>query len=184
MKKLIHIATQSDTIPTKLGATDNPGVDTLIANGFRWCDDATIPALAEGYERSAVRWDDSGDGVNGVAVYQDRLTAEIQAENYVMDLTLNGPRYVLENQYIILCDALRQSLGQQPAQTKLGFEELPAMMMALKAANVAAYETLRDAMDMVNAALIRYDVRWWDGAVYHTQPELQAASLKILELAQ
>jgi hypothetical protein len=122
--------------------------------------------------------------VDGVIVDSPEARLAIQAEQYAADLTANAPRYVLENQYMILCDALRQALGQAPTQAKLGFEELPVMMMTLKAGSKDAYEKLRDAMDMVNAALIRYDVRWWDNAVWHPQPELQGASLKILELAQ
>ena len=34
------------------------------------------------------------------------------------------------------------------------------------------------------AALIRHDVRWWDGAVWHPQPELAEASNAIMGLVQ
>jgi hypothetical protein len=124
------------------------------------------------------------DYETGVATYTDRANVEIEAEQYAADLMANAPRYVLENQYIILCDVLRQALGQAATRGKLSFEELPTMMMMLKAGSKDTYEKLRDAMDMINSALIRYDVKWWDSAVWHPQPELTEASAKILELAQ
>ena len=151
-----------------------------IDNRLRAWAIAQLTPVEFGYERAII----SVDRNTGWVEYRDLLKTEIAAKTYAADLANNGARYVLENQYIILCDALRQALGQSAMHEKLGFEELPTMMMMLKAGNVAAYESLRDAMDMVNAALIRHDVRWWDDAVYHTQPELQDASLKILELAQ
>ena len=80
MKTLINIETQSTTIPDRLPGIDNPNADTLLANGWRYADPDGIPALADGYTRSAIRWEDSGDSVNAVAVYQDRLIAEITAE--------------------------------------------------------------------------------------------------------
>jgi hypothetical protein len=141
---------------------------------------ANLAPVQDGYTRIGV----TVDYDNGTAVANDGLTSEIESETYASDLAANASRYVLENQYIILCDALRQALGQPATHAKLGFEELPVMMMMLKAGSKDAYEKLRDAMDMVNAALIRYDVRWWDTAVYHPQPELQEASLKIMELAK
>jgi hypothetical protein len=123
--------------------------------------------------------------IDGVIVDAPQYVKEVLAgEAYAADLASNGERYVLENQYIILCDALRQALGQTATHEKIGFDVLPVMMLTLKAGSKDAYEKLRDAMDMVNSALIRYEVKWWDTAVYHSQPELQAASLKILELAQ
>lgn len=167
--------------PNPLNGIYNPTEEQRLAAGYRYAP--VLPTLAEGMVRvSAVLVE--GDGVTGAWQVVDKAQAEIDAEAYASDFAANGARYVLENQYIILCDALRQALSQQATQQKLGFEELPTMMMMLKAGNVAAYDSLRDALDMVNAALIRYDVRWWDGATYHSQPELQAASIKILELAQ
>ena len=180
MRFLIEIATQNTKRPTKLGNSDNPDETILIANGFRWADDSTIPAVQDGYERSPVRWGDAGDGINAVAVYEDTLKADRLASEYAADLAENGPRYVLENQYIILCDVLRTALGGQAAREKLGFDELPTMMLTLKAGNHATYEQLRDAMDMINSALIRYDVRWWDTAMWHSQPELAESSNAIM----
>ncbi len=82
MKTLINIADQSTVIPDKLGEYDNPNADTLLAHGWRYADPDGIPALADGYTRSAIQWEDSGDGVNAVAVYQDRANADITAEQY------------------------------------------------------------------------------------------------------
>lgn len=105
-------------------------------------------------------------------------------ERYALDLSRNGGRYVLENQYLILCDILRQALGQEPIQEKLGFDELPVMMLQLKSGSEASYEKMRDAMQMLNMALIRYDVKWWDDCVWHTQPELVESVNQILGMVQ
>ena len=178
---MVHLPDQATVKPNRIGNIDNPNCETLLAHGWRYTTE--LPPVAEGYERGPITWVE-GDGTNAMAQYTDTLIADRLAAEAAADLAANGSRYVLENQYILLCDALRQALGLSPAQAKLGFEELPGMMMMLRAGSKDAYEKLRDAMDMVNAALIRYDVRWWDSAVWHPQPELQAASLKILELAQ
>jgi hypothetical protein len=181
MKKNIITGAESENWPNVIGATINATPEQAQAAG--WRDVPEQPPLEAGYTRVSSAFGE-GDGVTGAWTVVDRLQQEIDAEQAAADLATNAPRYVLENQYIILCDALRQALGQTAIRAKLGFEELPPMMMMLKAGNKDAYESLRDALDMVNAALLRYDVRWWDNAVYHPQPELQAASLAILELAK
>lgn len=117
--------------------------------------------------------------VKSVPVVPPVLTPE---EKYALDLEMNGSRYVLENQYLVLCDVLRQALGLDPTKEKLGFEELPIMMMQLKVDSESNYNKLRDAMQMLNMALIRYDVRWWDNCVWHAQPELTNSVNSIMGL--
>lgn len=121
--------------------------------------------------------------IDGVRVDDGKPTPSIEEINAIAEaenLAVNTPRYVLENQYIVLCDALRTALGQTATQTKLGFEELPGMMLTLKAGSKDSYEKFRDAMDMVNSALVRYDVRWWDTARWHSEPLLVNAAQQIL----
>lgn len=176
-----NIHTQETQIPSRIGPT--AGVtwenSSQVLRDIGWRIEPPIPPVPDGFVRVSIRLVE-GDGELGAWEVRDRPTSEIEAEQYAADLTANGARYVLENQYLILCDVLRQALGQTATQRKLGFEELPGMMLAVKAANHAAYEKLRDAMDMINSALIRYDVRWWDAAAWHPQPELTEQSNAIL----
>jgi len=178
-----HIITQQDWTEhasqelSRVTGTYPPTEEQKRAAG--WRDVPEQPPLEAGYTRVSSTFGE-GDGVTGAWECVDRLTSEIEAERYGADLAANGERYVLENQYILLCDVLRQALGQAPNQQKLGFDVLPVMMLTLKAVNKDAYEKFRDAMDMLNSALIRYDVRWWDGAVWHAQPELTEATNAIM----
>jgi hypothetical protein len=173
-----NINTQSETIPDQIDGTYPPTIEQLRAAG--WRDVPPQPPLEAGFSRVSATFGEGLDGVTGAWTVVDRATVEIDAEQAAVDLAVNGERYVLENQYILLCDVLRQALGQAPNQQKLGFDALPVMMLTLKAANKDAYEKFRDAMDMLNSALIRYDVRWWDGAVWHAQPELAEATNAIM----
>ena len=162
MKTLINIADQSTILPNKLGGIDNPNETTLLANGWRWADDATIPALAEGVTRSPISWADSGDGVNAVAVYTDRPTANITAEQYAADLAANGTRYALQNQYMALCGQLT---GQAPC--KLGFAELQAIVEGMMATDPNTAMGLSVRLLTLNAALVREGgVQWWDNCVF------------------
>jgi hypothetical protein len=95
------------------------------------------------------------------AEYAKSLVAEQEAQKL--------DRWVLENQYILACDQLRGAMGQAPTQTKLGFAELVPMMQTLRVANRDAYEMLRDTMDMLNTALFRHDIQWWNTCVWHPE---------------
>jgi len=177
MKKNIITGAESTDWPNVIGGTVNAEPSRAQAEG--WREKPEQPPLEDGYTRVSATFGE-GDGVTGAWTVVDRATSEIDAEQATADLAANGERYVLENQYILLCDVLRQALGQDPNQQKLGFDVLPVMMLTLKAVNKDAYEKFRDAMDMLNSALIRYDVRWWDGAVWHAQPELTEATQAIM----
>lgn len=167
MKFLIEISTQSREVPTRLPGVDNPNETTLLANGRRWADDATIPALADGYTRSAIRWEDSGDGVNAVAVYQDRANAEITAEQYAADLAANGTRYALQNQYLALCDQLAGGTNH----VKLGFADLEAIVKGLMATDPNTAVALSLQLLTLNAALVREGgVQWWDNCEWKELP--------------
>lgn len=103
----VNILTQSTAKPDRIGATLNPTPDQYRAAGWRQCE--PLPVVADGWTRSPVMWVDS-DGTNAIAyfvdvapaatgytrvtdvtwtnvgtpqvagIYQDRLTADIEAE--------------------------------------------------------------------------------------------------------
>ena len=98
------------------------------------------------------------------------------------DLATNGRQYVLENQYILLCDALRQSLGQEPTQTPVTEEDFPIMLLTLKRTNREVYETIRDAFALVTGKLVTYNLKWMDTVCWHGDPELADASNAIVGL--
>lgn len=97
------------------------------------------------------------------------LTPEQLSDLRADELAANGERWALENRYITLCDQLRMALGQQATRAKLGFENLEPMMLELKQAAPDAYRDLYDGMAMLNSALIRFDVKWWDTCTWHPE---------------
>lgn len=147
-------------IETEIGTTHNPTIEIAATIGWRCI--VAIPEPPEGYKVNGWTFDDL-DGINCNLVISDM--ENIAEEN----LKVNGDRWLLENRYIACCDQLRTVLGQTPNRIKLGFAELVPMMAQLKAVSSLGYSDLRDNMDMLNMALIRYDTKWWDDCVWHPE---------------
>ena len=115
----------------------------------------------------------------------DAITDDmIQADATLIDLAANGERYVLENQYILLCDALRQILEQAATQTAISESEFPMLLLTLKRANKDTYETIRDAFNLVTSKLVTKKIDWMDTVCWHPQTELMEASMAIMGLVK
>ena len=111
-------------------------------------------------------------------------TPEQIAEQAQADLAANGERYVLENQYILLCDALRGILGQTPDKTAISEAAFPVMLLGLKKASEPTYNTIRDAFALVTGKLVTYNLKWMESVCWHPDPELAEASNAIMGLVQ
>jgi hypothetical protein len=87
--KMVNLATgRIEETPPTIGGVDIPSRETLLAAGYR--DIPVLCDVAAGYERSPASYVE-GDGVTAQAVYQDRLTSEIEAEREAARLQSFAP---------------------------------------------------------------------------------------------
>jgi hypothetical protein len=163
MKKNIITGAESADWPNVIGNTVNASPAQAQAAG--WRDVPEQPDIAAGYTRISAAFGE-GDGVTGAWTVVDRLTSEIEAEAAAADLAANGTRYVLENQYLTMCD----QLTGKAAHEKLGFAELQAIIEGLMASDPNTAVVLSLRLLTLNAALVREaGVQWWDGCRWHQE---------------
>jgi hypothetical protein len=158
-----------DGVPESYAMADgrfvnHPTLAIMAPDGWRLVSSKAEPESGWRVTKWNVLLNDGGETV--------RLEIEEQENIAAVELAANGERWALDNRYIGYCDQLRVALGGQQTKTKLGFEELEPMMLTLKAASLQSYNDLRDAMQVANSALIRFDVRWWDNCVWHPEVEI------------
>ena len=171
---MININTQSTEVPNIIGATWNPDKEMLLANGWRDYDPSSVPPIPDGYERLVSVWIKDPTEVDPItsvddyksAVFtytdtlkQDRLDAEKAA-----DLEANHDRYVLEDQYVLLCNYLTNSSDN----TVLGMDVLQSYLMAMAGTNFPREVLLSQYVVALQVGLQRLGgIMWWDSCRYH-----------------
>jgi hypothetical protein len=154
---LININDQSTNVPSQLGDTKAPGFDILKNYGWRIADE-TIP-LEEGYERIWLQdWNDMDRALPLDTLISDRLERERLA-----NLEANRDRWLLENNFLLLCD----SLTNTTEHAKLGFPEIEVIITGLMETNQTVAVQLSLKLLMLDSALKRYDLLWWDSCEWH-----------------
>ena len=156
---LININDQSIEIPMHIGNTKAPGFDILKNYGWRVADE-TIP-LEDGFERIWLQdWNDMDKAIPLDALISDRLERERLA-----NVEANRERWTLENNFLLLCDSLTNS----DTHTKLGFPEIEVIMTGLMESNQTLAVQLSLKLLMLDSALKRYDLLWWDSCEWHPE---------------
>jgi len=89
-------------------------------------------------------------------------------------------QYVYENVFLMICDALTG----QTSHAKLPMEQLSMILLQVKAVDKPKYENIRDALQMLNAALTRENVKWWDTCTWHSEPPAAAGAQQLMSLMQ
>ena len=167
--KTVNIITQETVIPDRIGATLNPTWEQYQAVGWRYKQE--IPVLAAGYERSPITWIE-GDGTTAMAIYQDRLTSEIEIEQTEIVLAAEAVRQSAksdllkhtENKYLDIC---QQLTGMR---VKLGFAELEEIIGQLMLTDKDLAVALTLKLLTLDAAGKRYGgLNWWDDIVWHEE---------------
>lgn len=181
-----NIITQeiTDTLPTSTGPNNwNASIEQLRAIG--WREISIIDDPQEGYRITRQGVEDI-DGINcritvissiNIAEEQAQIQAHQQAA-YEQDLVDNAPRYIYENAFLMLCDRLTN----QTSHYKLTIEQITGILLQIKPADKDAYEDLRDFLYMLNSALIRYNVCWWDDCTWREVPALIQGAEQLISL--
>jgi hypothetical protein len=100
--------------------------------------------------------------------------AQRQAEAAAADLLANGERYVAENEYILLCDAIAGTPG---AHTRLGLGDLQTALVGLIIVAPARQNAIFQYLMGLQIGLQRLGgVNWWDNCTWHNQPAIVAAA--------
>ena len=89
-------------------------------------------------------------------------------------------QFVYENTFLLICDALTG----QTSHAKLPMEQLSMILLQVKAMDKPKYENLRDALSMLNAALTRENVKWWDTCAWHPEVQAVAGAQQLMSLMQ
>ena len=58
------------------------------------------------------------------------------------------------------------------------------ILLQVKAMDKPKYENLRDALSMLNAALTRENVKWWDTCAWHSEVQAVAGAQQLMSLMQ
>jgi hypothetical protein len=162
--------------PGLIPRKSNPTLSEAIAEGWReYVPLASIPANAR-----TVAWVDDGarytETVTEVWTEAELTAQETQrhAEAAAADLLANGERYVAENEYILLCDAIAGTPG---AHTRLGLGDLQTALVGLIAKAPARQNAIFQYLMGLQVALQRLGgVGWWDACTWHDQPAIANAA--------
>lgn len=156
---LINIVTQSIEVPNKIDNIMAPGFDILKQYNWRIADETIL--LEEGYERIWVQdWNDIDRAIPLDTLISDRLERERLA-----DIEKNRERWMMENQFIVLCN----NITNTEEYKKLGFVELEAAISLIMQSNPDTAVGLSLRLLMIDAALKRFDLLWWDTCVWHPE---------------
>lgn len=173
----VNLATGVIGIPARIDNITNPqfAPEFLLSKGYRQADPPAAPA--PGYERlAAVSWvQDPQAPARAVPEYHDTLIADREAREYAQDLTNNFSRYVYQNTFLLMCDSLKG----QDTHEKLTMDELTMLALVLRKTDKTKYENTRDGLTTINAALIRYDVGWWDNCSWNTNGTVVIAATNL-----
>jgi len=162
--------------PGLIPRKSNPTLSEAIAEGWReYVPLASTPANAR-----TVAWVD--DGARYTETVAEIWTAEElaaqetqrQAEAAAADLLANGERYVAENEYILLCDAIAGTPG---AHTRLGLGDLQTALVGLIAKAPARQNAIFQYLMGLQIGLQRLGgVNWWDNCTWHDQAAIATAA--------
>lgn len=149
-------------------------LEHVIADGWR----EYVPSVLPNIKSST--WVDTGTMYVESNVVQytqeelDALSAEQQAAAVAADLQVNGERYVAENEYILLCDAIAGTPG---AHVKLGLGALQTALVGIITTAPARQNAIFQYLMGLQIALQRLGgVHWWDTCVWHDQQAIADAA--------
>jgi hypothetical protein len=173
--------------------TDNPQlvspIPAHLPNCENWAANATTEQiLAAGYRPYTPATPPDGERITESHIEHDAwrawqvidATANILEEAEAAaaaEFANHSERYSYGDAFLLLCDRVTGKADH----ARLTFEELPARLLAIKAANREQYEDLRDAFDLINSACFKkFGLDWWDSCVWIDHPVIIAAAQQIL----
>jgi hypothetical protein len=162
--------------PGLIPRKSNPTLAEAIAEGWReYVPLASFPANAR-----AVTWVDGGGRYTETVteIWTDGELAaqetQRQAEAAADDLLANGERYVAEDEYILLCDAIAGTPG---AHVRLGLGDLQTALVGLIAKAPARQNAIFQYLMGLQIGLQRLGgVNWWDSCTWHDQAAIVNAA--------
>lgn len=173
----VNLQTGQVGVPEVIGSTHHPIANPpfLLENGYRMAEEPSKPA--EGYERLApVTWrQDPTNSSRALPEYHDTSIADRLEREAAEDLERNFSRYMYQDAFLLVCDRIAGNTNH----TKLPMETLTVAFLQIRASDKDQYEKLRDGLQVINAALTRYETVWWDNCTWnsHTGVVQQATSL-------
>jgi hypothetical protein len=168
-------------IPESIPGVSNPRLSDMLARGWMIYAPSDTPHI------KASHWEKHGDACVQVVddtYSQEELAAQAaqaaedeaarKAEEAAADLQANGERYVAENEYILLCDAIAGTPG---AHVKLGLGDLQTALVGLITVAPARQNAIFQYLMGLQIGLQRLGgVNWWDGCTWHDQPAIVNAA--------
>jgi hypothetical protein len=162
--------------PGVIPRKSNPTMAEAIAEGWR----EYVPLASTPANTRTVAWVDDGarytETVTEVWTAEELAAQETQrqAEAAAADLLANGERYVAENEYILLCDAIAGTPG---AHTRLGLGDLQTALVGLIAVAPARQNAIFQYLMGLQIGLQRLGgVNWWDSCAWHDQAAIATAA--------
>jgi hypothetical protein len=162
--------------PGLIPRKSNPTLSEAIAEGWR----EYVPLASTPANTRTVAWVDDGarytETVTEIWTAEELAAQETQrqAESAAADLLANGERYVAENEYILLCDAIAGTPG---AHTRLGLGDLQTALVGLIANAPARQNAIFQYLMGLQIGLQRLGgVNWWDNCTWHDQAAIVNAA--------
>jgi hypothetical protein len=168
-------------IPESIPGVSNPMLCDMVARGW------LIHAPSDTQNIKASHWEAQGhvcvqvvDAVwselelaaQATKVAEDEAARE--AEAIAQDLQSNGERWVAENEYILLCDAIAGTPG---AHTRLGLGDLQTALVGLITVAPARQNAIFQYLMGLQIGLQRLGgVNWWDNCTWHDHPAIVTAA--------
>jgi hypothetical protein len=166
--------TDVQEMPGSLRNISNATIADFVNDGWREYVKSVLPNI------KSSTWADNGTQYyeTDVVQYTEKELADIeaqrQAEAAAADLQANGERYVAENEYILLCDAIAGTPG---AHARLGLGDLQAALVGLITVAPARQNAIFQYLMGLQIGLQRLGgVNWWDACTWHNQPAVVAAA--------
>jgi hypothetical protein len=166
--------TDARPIPGALRNMSNPTLQDMIADGWREYVPSVLPNI------KSSEWVDTGAMYVQSNVVQwtqeelDQQALDAAAAAAAQDLLANGERYVAEDEYILLCDAIAGTPG---AHVKLGLGDLQTALVGIIATAPARQNAIFQYLMGLQVGLQRLGgVHWWDTCTWHDQPAIVNAA--------
>jgi hypothetical protein len=166
--------TDVQEMPGSLRNIANATIADFVHDGWLVYEPSALPNI------KSSTWRDDGWAYREVDVVQftaEELAAQEtqrQAEAAAADLLANGERYVAENEYILLCDAIAGTPG---AHARLGLGDLQTALVGLIAKAPARQNAIFQYLMGLQIGLQRLGgVNWWDSCTWHDQPAIVTAA--------
>jgi hypothetical protein len=152
----------------------------MQAQGYLWYDQLSdLPAAQPGYEIENVRFEDAGNG--RAALRWDTYNAadrqaRQESEARIADKTANLPRWILENSFLLLCQAYFGTTEKRSTK-----ELLAKAFELLQVDQAAAMKAFAAVIGLDKELTRASGVLWWDSCMWHDDPDAITLAQAVLK---